>query len=316
MSRGAPLFREARLRAFAKINLDLRVLARRPDGFHELRTIFQTISLADRIDISFAPARRTVIELDDALQIPGNLVVRAAGAAMDAMRTTGRVHLRLVKRIPMGAGLGGGSSDAAAVLLALPALAGRRLDLQKLSALAAGLGSDVPFFLQGGTAAGIGRGTELFPLHDAPPLHGILVAPGVHVSTAGAYQDLSPRLTMESQENKIISFQSGIWDPKCLEGAANDFETVVFERHPALADWKKRLTRAGAAPALMSGSGSSLFGLFRDRNALSRALQSLGEENTHRFSLVSRARYQSLWRRSLHDHITGRIWPPLSRNVR
>ncbi len=114
--------RHARLRALAKINLDLRVLGKRPDGFHELRTIFQTISLADTLEIAFTPARKTAIELTDALNIADNLVVRAARMTMDAMRATGRIEMRLTKRIPMGAGLGGGSSDAAAVLLALPVL--------------------------------------------------------------------------------------------------------------------------------------------------------------------------------------------------
>ena len=122
------------MRALAKINLDLRVLGKRPDGYHELRTIFQTISLADTIDIAFTPAAKTAIELQDALGIPDNLVARAARLAMDAMRVTGHVEMRLAKRIPMGAGLGGGSSDAAAVLLALPVLAGRSLDVRRLCA--------------------------------------------------------------------------------------------------------------------------------------------------------------------------------------
>src|SRR5579872_7548886 len=109
MTTGRARARSSRVRALAKINLDLRVLGKRPDGFHELRTIFQTISLADTIDIAFAPARKTAIELDDELGIADNLMVRAARMALDAMRTTGRVEMRLIKRIPMGAGLGGGS---------------------------------------------------------------------------------------------------------------------------------------------------------------------------------------------------------------
>ena len=118
--------RRARVRALAKINLDLRVLGKRPDGFHELRTVFQTISLADTLEIAFTPARKTAIDWWTISRIADNLVVRAARLAMEAMRATGRIEMRLTKRIPMGAGLGGGSSDAAAVLLALPALVGRR----------------------------------------------------------------------------------------------------------------------------------------------------------------------------------------------
>src|SRR5258707_1871855 len=119
--------RQARVRDLAKINLDLRVLSKRTDGFHELRTIFQTISVADTLDISFAPGRRSSIALSDRLGIPGNLAERAARLVMDALEITGRTEIRLEKRIPMGAGLGGGSSDAAAVLLALPVLAGRHV---------------------------------------------------------------------------------------------------------------------------------------------------------------------------------------------
>src|SRR5690348_8646173 len=248
--------RRARVPALAKINLDLRVLGKRPDGFHELRTIFQTISLADTLHISFTRARRTEITLDDPLRIPDNLVVRAARAALDAMGVKGRVEMRLEKAIPMGAGLGGGSSDAAAVLLALPALAGRAIPLDRLNVIAAELGSDIPFFLLGGTAAGVGTGTELFPMEDAPVLHVVLLTPGIHVNTAQAYRDLSPRLTTALQQSKIRSFQVVTRWGGGLSALGNDFEQVVFEQHPELARLKKGLLRAGAAAALMTGSGS------------------------------------------------------------
>jgi 4-diphosphocytidyl-2-C-methyl-D-erythritol kinase len=311
--------RRARVRALAKINLDLRVLGKRPDGFHELRTIFQTISLADTIDIAFTPGRKTAIGLEDGLGIPDNLVARAARMAMEAMRATGRVEMRLRKRIPMGAGLGGGSSDAAAVLLALPVLAGGEIDLPELCDMAGQLGSDVPFVLLGGTAVGIGRGSELFPLPDAPPRRGLLVVPGVHVSTAEAYRRLSPRLTSESQQNKIFSFQSHTWDWGGREAAGNDFEAVVFEEHRHLAALKKRLLGAGASAAMMTGSGSAVFGMFRSRDEVSCALESLkrpGMPGPYRISLVSRARYRSMWCRALEEHTTRRIWPPQSRYFR
>jgi 4-diphosphocytidyl-2-C-methyl-D-erythritol kinase len=305
--------RRARVRALAKINLDLRVLGKRPDGFHELRTVFQTISLADTLEIAYTPGRKTAVSLADDLRIADNLVVRAAHLVMEAVRATGRIEMRLTKRIPMGAGLGGGSSDAAAVLLALPALLGRTLDLPRLIAAGEQLGSDVPFFLLGGTAAGIGRGSELFPLPDAPARQGILVAPGIHVNTAQAYRDLSPRLTTESQQNKIVSFQSVTRDTGSLASARNDFETVVFEQHRKLATLKKRLVRAGATVALMTGSGSALFGLFADRNGVSRAIELLGEVQTFPISLVSRAQYRALWRRALKEHTTPGLWPLQSR---
>ena len=309
--------RQARVRALAKINLDLRVLGKRSDGFHELRTVFQTISLGDTLEIAYTPARKTAISLVDDLKIADNLVVRAARLAMEAMRATGRIEMRLTKRIPMGAGLGGGSSDAAAVLLALPALVGRALghnpDLPKLTAIGEQLGSDVPFFLLGGTAVGIGRGSEVFPLPDAPAQQGILVAPGIHVDTARAYRDLSPRLTTELQQNKIVSFQSVTWDTGSLASVRNDFESVVFEQHRKLATLKKRLVRAGATVALMTGSGSALFGLFPDGNGISRARELLGEVQTFPISLVGRARYRALWRRALKEHTTPGLWPLQSR---
>src|ERR1035441_6318843 len=347
--------RRARVRALAKINLDLRVLGKRPDGFHELRTVFQTISLADTLEIAYTPGRKTAITLADDLRIADNLVVRAARLVMEGMRATGRIEMRLTKRIPigaglgggssdaaagllalpgvvgegmrargriemrlpkripMGAGLGGGSSDAAAVLLALPALVGRAMSLPKLSAIGERLGSDVPFFLLGGTAVGIGRGSELFPLPDTPAQRGILVAPGIHVNTAQAYRDLSPRLTTELQQNKIVSFQSVTWDSSSLASARNDFESVVFEHHRKLATLKKRLVQAGATAALMTGSGSALFGLFPDGNGIFRARELLGAVETFPISLGGPEPYRALWRRALKEHTTPGLWPLQSR---
>ena len=288
--------RRARVRALAKINLDLRVLGKRGDGYHELRTIFQTISLADTLDIAFTPGRKTAIELEDALGIPDNLVVRAARLAMDAMRTTGRVEMKLTKRIPMGAGLGGGSSDAAAVLLALPVLAGRNLPMTERWRIAQELGSDIAFFFLGGRAVGIGRGTELFPLPDDAihkgPGAGLLLAPGIHVSTAEAYGALKAGLTSGVHPNKIGSFQTQAWGHDHADAPVNDFEPVVFSRHPQLALLKKKLLAAGA---------------------LSKAPGSPGQ---YRMTLVSRVRYQSIWWRSLEEHITGKTWPLQSRYAR
>jgi 4-diphosphocytidyl-2-C-methyl-D-erythritol kinase len=303
--------RQARVRALAKINLDLRVLGRRPDGYHELRTIFQTISLSDTLDIAFTASRRTAIDLCDEAAIPDNLAVRAAQSVLDAMGANGRVEMTLRKRIPMGAGLGGGSSDAAAVLLALPVLAGRPLRTAKLCELAEQLGSDVPFFLLGGRAAGIGRGTELFPLPDIPAQTALVVAPGVHVATAQAYRDLSPRLTAEAEETKRREFQEHAWGMD--RGGANDFEAVVFEREKRLAALKRRLVSAGATTAMMTGSGSALFGLFADRSAAVRARERFTDARTFAVSLVSAARYRRLWLRWLAPWAEPGVWPPTSR---
>jgi 4-diphosphocytidyl-2-C-methyl-D-erythritol kinase len=312
--------RRARLRALAKINLDLRVLGRRDDGYHELRTIFQTISLADTLEIAFTPERKRSVELAGNA-IPDNLVVRAAQAVLDATHCNGRVELRLSKRIPMGAGLGGGSSDAAAILLALPVLAGREVPLPDLCRIARELGSDVPFFLLGGTAAGIGRGTELFPLPDAAAHPGVLAAPGVHVSTPEAYRLLDASLTSELQENKMFSFQSQAWGWGTRRPAVNDFEAVVFQEHGCLARLKKRLLHSGALQAMMTGSGSAVFGLYRTNDEASYAKASLREKDlaggrVFRFGFVSRARYRSVWWRALHEHISDNVWPPRSRYLR
>jgi 4-diphosphocytidyl-2-C-methyl-D-erythritol kinase len=250
------------------------------------------------------------------LTLEENLVLRAARRVLETSGARGTLELRLQKRIPMGAGLGGGSSDAAAVLLALPVLTGRPIPLERLSLIAQELGSDVPFFLLGGAAVGIGRGAELFPLPDGPARQGLLIAPSIHVSTADAYRALSARLTSESQENKIFSFQSNTWElvgSAVLPAAVNDFETVVFEQHRRLAKLKKGLLRAGAAQAMMTGSGSALFGLFAGDAALGRAQQLLEDETTFRFFLVNRTRYRTLWRRALAPHINGNLWPPRSR---
>jgi 4-diphosphocytidyl-2-C-methyl-D-erythritol kinase len=316
--------RRARVSALAKINAGLRVLWRHPDGYHELRTVFQTVSLADTLDVEFTRGRQTLIEVHSEPEIPGNLVERAARLALEAMRITARVELRLKKRIPIGAGLGGGSSDAAAVLLALPPLAGRRLPLPALVELGRRLGSDVPFFLFGGTALGLGRGTELYPLPDLPGAAALLVTPDVQVSTAEAYQDLdrsAAGLTSEAWQNMISSFQSYAWDlrraPSKLRQPAveNDFEPVVFTRHPELRALKRRLERLGAEPASLSGSGSALFGLFASRDQAEQARHALKKERVYLISLVSRARYHAMWWRQLGPHIAGKVWPPQSRYV-
>lgn len=320
MRSSGPALRRARVPALAKINLDLRVLGKRADGYHELRTIFHTISLSDTLEVQFLPARHTEILLLGPQDIPDNLAWNAAAAAVEAMGARGKVLIHLKKRIPMGAGLGGGSSDAAAVLLALNALTGRPLPLDRLCELGAALGSDVPFFLLGGAAVGIGRGTELFPLPDRPAQFGLLIAPDVAVSTAEAYAALSPRLTTKSQENKIVSFQSLVWDRGVSKAGCNDFEAVVFQQHRRLKWWKQRLLDAGASTALMTGSGSAIFGLFPSDAAVRGALKKLSDaksgERFFRFSLVNRTRYHLRWWRALEAHIDQKTWPPQSRYAR
>ena len=308
--------RRARVRALAKINLDLRVLDKRPDGYHELRTIFQTISLSDRLELSFTPARATGIALYTSVDIPDNLVVKAARFCLDEMRLTGSVELRLDKRIPMGAGLGGGSSDAAAVLLALPVLAGGVIPIERLTAIARELGSDVPFFLMGGRAVGIGRGTELYPLPDIEPHPALVVTPPIHVSTADAYRSLNRgQLTMELLQNNIDSFQAVVRDSAGVVGA-NDFEDAIFRKHPQLRALKHKLITLGASSAMMSGSGSSIFGIFAARSDVTRAVKSFRKEAVFPISLIGRSSYRSQWRGWLSEHRIESEWPPRSRYAR
>jgi len=174
--------------------------------------------------------------------------------------------------------------------------------------LAAKLGSDVPFFLLGGTAVGIGRGTELSPLPDLPSLPALLVAPGIHVSTAEAYVALDAHLTTEFQSSILTAFQAFVWRvanslPAQQWGSVNDFESVVLSQHPQLVSIREKLWHLGARPALMSGSGSTLFGVFADREAREKARGTLKQQfrdaKVFPVTLVSRRAYRALWRRQL-----------------
>jgi 4-diphosphocytidyl-2-C-methyl-D-erythritol kinase len=322
--------RRATLRSLAKINLDLRVLHKNPDGFHELRTVFQTISLADTIEVEFEPAKRRQVTIDDGLGIPDNLIVRAAHAVLDEMKIPARVHFRLEKRIPMGGGLGGGSSNAASVLLALPVLAGRAVPLDRLTWIGYGLGSDVPFFVNGGTQLGFGRGGELYSLRDIQNQPILLVFPAVPVSTALAYGALGRSLTFTGSSSSINKFQAFVWALESERSAsaasalsANDFESVIFKQFPQLGKIAARLRKLDAG-VRMSGSGSTIFALFGSEGDREKALRSLSGDRVMEgcrlmeASLVSRGGYQRLWRRQLSEHLAPKddSWPPRSRYER
>ena len=303
------------VKAFAKINVGLRVLYRRPDNYHELRTIFQTISLADEVGIRWQRQKTTTMALEDPLGIPDNLMVRAARLVLDETRSTGAVSMTLKKRIPLGGGLGGGSTDAAAVLLGLPALVGKPIAPGRLAELAVQLGADVPFFLLGGTALGLGRGEELYALPDLPQTKGVLVCPAVHVSTAEAFHSLARRpyaeLTSPPGSRILEGFQvlarnvaarrsagecpASEWAGLC----ENDFEPAVFQQHPNLKKIKRKLVRLGAMPAVMTGSGAALFGFFDTLRAAEAACQSFSTEPAYLFTLVSRRAYAEHWRKAI-----------------
>lgn len=309
--------RPVRVRALAKINLDLRVLHKRADGFHELRTIFQTISLADTIAIEYQ-AGRTRIQIESNVSIPDNLIARAAERILEHTRTAARLQFRLTKKIPLGSGLGGGSSNAAAVLLALPALLRKPLPIERLLEIACELGSDVPFFLIGGTAVGLGRGTELYPLPDSAARPAVLITPDIHSSTPRAYHTLARQEKPEMFASIVNDFQLlacrlATCETNGAPECKNDFETVVFGEHPQLKSIKGKLIRLGARPALMSGSGSALFGMFPNRELRDRAYESFRQQfdkdKVHRVTTVSRGRYRALWRRQLGLSSKTKLWP-------
>jgi 4-diphosphocytidyl-2-C-methyl-D-erythritol kinase len=275
-------------RAFAKINLDLRVLGARPDGYHDLRTTFQSIVLADTLTFTCVPGPFR-IDCDDP-ECPTdrrNLVWRAAEQIWKATRRRGAPHdvsVRIAKRIPMQAGLGGGSSDAAAALRALAVLWRAKLTRDRLHRMAAAIGADVPYFLEGGTVLGLDRGDRLFPLEDIPRAWVALVVPGFGVSTqdAFAWWDADGRPGKKRREE-----QQG---RDTLGHASNDLQAPVAKRHPIVARLVAALEREGAFHTSLSGSGSAVFGLFTRKSEAERAAHSLRLLSGRQASLRMRGR--------------------------
>jgi 4-diphosphocytidyl-2-C-methyl-D-erythritol kinase len=254
------------LPAYAKINLDLRVLGVRADGFHDLRTIFQSLALHDVLSFSHRPGAFAITCDDPTLPTDQrNLVWKAASLLW---RTVGRrrgevprdVTVDIRKRIPHEAGLGGGSANAAITLLGLARLWDLDVDAPTLSRLAARLGADVPFFLVGGTALGLGRGDDIYPLADLPRTSVVVVRPHFGVATVEAYDwfDNEPRRTTRDPARKPLPDH---W-PEWASSLRNDLEPAVTRHHPTIARIKHALSDAGAVIAAMSGSGSAVFGLF------------------------------------------------------
>jgi 4-diphosphocytidyl-2-C-methyl-D-erythritol kinase len=267
------------IRAHAKINLDLRVLGMRPDGFHELRTVFQAISLHDTITCvprqgPFAIECATAgVPLDRS-----NLVWQAAEALWRSLRRTGPLRdvvIQLEKNIPLQAGLGGGSADAAATLMALARTWRVPLRPVQLTDVAATLGADVPFFLAGGTALGLGRGDEIYPLADLPRHWIVLLVPGFGVSSGDAYrwydEEREPGRAPAVREAQYVP---GPWPSRAAQ-MINDLEAAIARHHPEIDQMKAALRRAGALAAAMTGSGSTVFGLFQKRLDATQAVDRL-----------------------------------------
>jgi 4-diphosphocytidyl-2-C-methyl-D-erythritol kinase len=289
--------REIRIPAFAKVNLWLDILGKRPDTYHELRTIFQTISLHDELTLrdSKASGIRLNIQGNESLSLEPvrkNLVYAAVDTLRRELKIRSGVEIDLRKKIPAGRGLGGGSSDAAAALRGYLRLTRRSIPEPRLMEIAASLGADVPFFLFGGRALGIGRGDEIYPLPDGPKLALLVVSPrDIHVPTPDAYRWLkAPALTKTRSASKLWKFCSLCWSTQG-SGLSNDFERPVFQRHPQLAQIKRVLLQRGASEASLAGSGSAVFGVFPSPALARRAAVGFQDEQTFVCETVSRDRY-------------------------
>jgi len=270
--------RSVNLPSFAKVNLDLRILGTRPDGFHDLKTIFQALALFDSVTVT---SRRGPLAVTcDEPDIPTdqrNLVWKAASLLHRTV--TGKssaprdIAIDLRKRIPSEAGLGGGSSNAAMTLLALNKLWKLDLDLATLSRIGALLGADVPYFMVGGTSLGLGRGDDIYPLADMPPVHVVILRPGFGVSTAEAYKWFDDEKRRALKEPAPRQVPAG-W-PAWSQTLRNDLEIPVVRHHPAIGRIRQSLIDAGATFAAMSGSGSAVFGLFERSDAARRTANDL-----------------------------------------
>jgi len=281
-----------KIRAPAKINLRLRVVGRRADGYHLLDTIMLPVSLYDEIFINkgrkivkkTALKDRLTVTCDDPLIPQGrqNLVYKAASLILNENGINESVWIRIHKRIPVGAGLGGGSTDAAATLVGLNRLFRLGYTLKRLEKMSAALGTDVPFFVKGVPARGRGIGDRLTPLRGVPRLWLIILYPNFPVLTAGVYRNL--KLT-KAVVNTSINCSLG--SPANLRKLlVNDLETVTMGRYPRIGLLKEELARQGAVGTLMSGSGSSVFGVFQSRRSAERAFRRLRKKREVQAFLV------------------------------
>lgn len=290
------------LPSFAKINFSLRILGKRTDGYHEIQTVLQTVSLHDDLTFSLHSGEEILFSCDDA-GLPtdeSNLVVRAAFKLREVFEINTGAEIHLKKTIPAQGGLGGGSSNAAVTLMALAHLWKLDTEGSELRAIAATLGADVPFFLHGGRALATGTGTTLSLLPDREMAHLIIITPQAKISTAEAYNPLGfSALTTSASEsilavsrgdaNSQNSDQSGV-----LGELANDFEQVIFESQPEIARARQVLVDNGARAVLLAGSGSSVFGIFDSPKEQQHALETIRLESGWRIfpcDTISREEY-------------------------
>jgi 4-diphosphocytidyl-2-C-methyl-D-erythritol kinase len=259
--------RALRVRCPAKINLGLWILGRRPDGYHEIDTIMQTVTLEDELVLERASAGFTLTTRG--LPIPPDVpnILARAWDLVAARNPPGGIHVRLTKRIPVAAGLGGGSSDAAGFLKGVDRLLGLDLSEEEIRGLAARLGSDVPFFLKGGTARATGRGEQVRHLCPAPPSWIVLATPPIAISTTWAYGRVRIPLTPGMRGASILAAAIACQDWRSISPHFhNDFEDVVLTEFEVVAGLRRALDASGVLGSLLSGSGSTVFGLARTRD--------------------------------------------------
>lgn len=297
--------------SFAKINLGLCIGARRPDGFHELRTVYQTIALHDVIRVSVERGSDIEIRCDDPC-VPSdstNTCWKIVERGVKALKIHGRVVIEIEKRLPVQGGLGGASANAVTALLTLEHALKKRLPGPERLRITAEVGSDLPLFLVGGTVVGVGRGEEVYPLPDLPAMPCVIALPEIAVSTPKAFAEWD-KLTVPATSDRMLKFgreisaglNAGLAEGRRLRrsgvsarsggraesllldlvrtGIENDFEKVVFPLYPELREVKRVLESAGAAYASLSGSGSAVYGLFKSKDQAARAARKLEKSGT------------------------------------
>ncbi len=264
------------LPSHAKINLGLSILGKRQDGYHDIRTIFQELEFHDTI--YFRKYSRPLVITTDHASLPvgeENLVYQAVRLLKDTMGCSDQIAIHIKKRTPLGSGLGGGSSNAAITLLGLNHLFQLGLSVDRLASLGSELGSDVPFFLYGGAAMATGRGENIHPLPDFPTSWIVLINPGIHISSGWAYKNVNLKLTNSEDINRVLlRLQDvGITGFHHYFPIKNMLEESVIKKYPIIRSIQLQLLMCGAEWAMMSGSGSTVFGVFRSRESAEKTLQ-------------------------------------------
>jgi 4-diphosphocytidyl-2-C-methyl-D-erythritol kinase len=323
------------VRSFAKINLGLAIGPRRADGFHLLRTVYQTIALHDVLRVDVQRGTGIEIRCKDTRVPPDetNTCWRVAERVLKSLKTRGKLVIAIEKQLPVQGGIGAASSNAVATMLALERALGSALPPEERLRIAAEVGSDLPLFLVGGTVLGAGRGEQVFPLADMAEMHLVLATPKIGVSTPEAFADwdaqfgteADPGLTLSDPSSTINTFSRSVFvwltarlprteksasgvpakqsgdraETPLLDlvraGIENDFERVVFPKYPELREVKRALERAGARYASLSGSGSSVYGLFDTAEQAKQAAAQIGDSGTPAFATTTLNR-QQYWR--------------------